>query len=127
MAPVHVAKRHDVFTLEFFEIRRATRPPTPTPARFNFSLGGVAPRRPRTWPGTTEKAAVAKAALPIKRRRETLAMEGFVFIILITMQCNAGRRPVCLKLELLVSLFRFRLFCQIFSSVDCELCDLLFP
>ena len=32
-------------------------PPTPIPAMFNFSLGGVCPSAPTTRPGTMEKAA----------------------------------------------------------------------
>ena len=44
-------------------------PPTPTPAMFSFSLGGVLPGPPNTLRGTMEKAAAA-AAPPKKVRRE---------------------------------------------------------
>src|ERR1700737_1077555 len=49
-----------------FWLASATRlarpmPPTPTPAMFNISLGGVKPR-PRTWRGTMVKALAEVAA-----------------------------------------------------------------
>src|SRR5580704_8527620 len=46
-------------------------PPTPTPATFRRSLGGVYPR-PRTWRGAIVKAAAAVAVFAINERRETV-------------------------------------------------------
>ncbi len=41
-------------------------PPTPMPAMFSFSLGGVSPLPASTWRGTMVQAAAAVPATPRK-------------------------------------------------------------
>src|SRR5438552_2288540 len=50
-------------------------PPMPTPARFSFSLGGLAPSHPRTCAGSTMKPADATSEPPIKFLRD-IARDG---------------------------------------------------
>src|SRR3981081_4964756 len=58
-----------MFWLERFMRLLRPMPPTPTPAMFNVSLGGVNPR-PRTCLGTMAHAAPPAATLVRNTRRE---------------------------------------------------------
>src|SRR6267154_4597950 len=65
-------------------------PPTPTPATFSVSLGGVNPR-PRTCLGTIAHAALPAATLVRNVRRE---MSFFLLMIISPRQAALSRAPV---------------------------------